>query len=279
MIGCAIAIGARASSVLEEASKRMPGMATADLGALDSMRSAEELLERIKALATGLPGCARVLLLVDGYSDRGVRAARLFLGAWRPRGAVIVMIPPMPYEKRLEDHYRFNVGVMAGCIGGEEALVRVDLDLGEDGHSEEDAMAAVAAAVADLALRAGRPPLSEMLGEGGSYLLAVGGPAGAKEMALASALEGSPAMVVASGSASELVKATSLARALGVGVDAAPGGVSYLLMRKDDLRLEDPIYAALGGRGDVPTLDPGPSSPFRVDLPLDLYEMRRAPNG
>ena len=250
-----------------------------------SNASADELLGSIGAAISKLSGCSGILLLVDGYSDRSVQMARLFMEMWNPRPhTAVFMIPPLPYEKRLEKLFRFNVGLMANWLNVDGILVNVelgdDISLHElsDTDLEGTIIGRMSAALSDFLRRSDRPPLSELLEDGGNYLLMVGGFKDAKEMALVSALEGTPSVVVIpSSSVSELVMATTLASVLGVGVDAVSGGaegVSYVVMRRD-LRQEDPIYTALSGRADgsIPTLDMEPTLPARVDIPLDLYEL------
>jgi hypothetical protein len=246
---------------------------------------ADELLGSIGAAISKLSGRSGILLLVDGYSDKSVQTARLFMEMWNPRPhTAIFMIPPLPYEKRLEKFFRFNVGLMANWLNVDGILVNVELGDGTSLHEasstdlEESIMGRMSAALSDFLRRSDRPPLSELLEDGGNYLLMVGGFKDAKDMALVSALEGTPSVaVIPSSSVSELVMATTLANALGVGIDAVSGGtegVNYIVMRRD-LRQEDPIYTALSGHagGAVPALDMEPTLPARVEIPLDLYEL------
>jgi hypothetical protein len=280
----AVAIGVRASSVLENVSR---AMSAAGLRLLVSKMDVQpdapayELLQSIGAAVRQLSGPGGVLLLVDGYSDRSVRIARLFI---EMRGAgsrsMVFMLPPMPYEKRLEEKFRFNVGFMANWLDVDGLLVDVALDRDSLSMSAVDfeatAMGEISAALSDFLGRSDRPPLSDLLEDGGDYVLLVGGFKGAKELALASALEGAPSVAVAtSPSASELVLAASLASALGVSVDTVAGTVNYVVMRNGSMKEDDPIYAALNGRfkGGLPTLDMAPALPAKIDIPLDLYEL------
>ncbi len=269
---CALAVGPRASSILDGLARRASstGLAAGKVSVEPNAR-AEELLEAMGAVISGLPGCDEAVLLVDGYSDRSVRAARLLLEMWDPRPSTIVfMIPPFPNEKRLERLFRFNVGLMANSPEVDGALVDVE---SPDGDGEM--IDRISAVLSDFLRRRWSPPLSEFLEDGGNYVLVVGGFGGAKEAALASALEEAPSVVVDPSPSAELVAAAALASALGTGVDAIPSavdGINYVIMRRD-LRHEDPIYSALSGRGPVPTLDLGPTLPARFDLPFDFYAL------
>ncbi|MGC8556073.1 MAG: hypothetical protein ACP5NG_03595 [Conexivisphaera sp.] len=280
----ALAIGVRASRVLEGMTR---GVAAAGLE-LRSARlevrpdaTAWELLQSMGTIAGQLSGRGDLLILVDGYSDRSVRTARLFLEMWDPGSrASVFMLPPLPNEKRLEGRFRFNVGLMANWLDVDGLLIDVRLDDSLSSSSGEElesaALSSVSAVLLDLVGRYDRPPVSELLEDGGNYLLLIGGFRSARELALMGALEGAPSVAVAaSAPASELVLAASLAQAFGVGVDTASGSVSYVIMRREDMREEDPIYAALRSspRGPPPALDFSPTMPAKVELPLDLYEL------
>jgi hypothetical protein len=284
-LGSAIAVGTRASYVLEGLARRTAasgrGLRAARLG-LSPDSSACGLVGSMASLISDLPGDGSLLIIVDGYSDRSVGAARLLLEMWGRRSgsaALVFALPPLPYEKRLEAKFRFNVGLLANSLGSGGLLVRVGLgDRMLEAPAEDFERAALdemSAVLADIVARSDRPPLSEFLEAGGRFSLVVGGFSSAEDLALAGALEGAPSVAVAASSASSLLTAASLAQALGVGVDVAGGTVSYLITRRDDLGDEDPIHAALRGRsgGGVPVLDPSPSVPARVDLPLDLYRL------
>ena len=279
---CFIAIGHRSSKILNKMISILSDSNTAP----PSFTFPHSRYDRACEILDGIATASRLaehctsglaVLVVDGFSSREIRLARLI--SERTSGLarlIIFVLPPYPYEKRLEGKFWFNAGMLASLDSGRNSMV-VSIRLADDllespqDEFEERVDSMLAKSVLDAAFKANTPPMSDLL-SGGSYVLMVGS-IGCSRLAMISHMlnaESSGIAVVRAASVGELIGAANASLLLSdAGLDFLNGVTEYLIVRSENLAEEDPISAVLGDR----ILDSAPGLPARIEVLSGLSEL------
>ncbi len=279
---CFIAIGPRSSKILHKIISTLPDSNAVLPSIMFSRPYYDNACDVIGGVATAsrlVEHCASglVVLVVDGFSLQQVRLARLISERTSALARLIIFVlPPYPYEKRLEGKFWFNAGMLASLDSGKNSMV-VSIKLAEDllessqGEFEEHVDSMLAGSVLDAAFKANVPPMSDLL-SGGSYMLLIGSIEGSRLALISHMLnaESSGIAVVRTASAGELISAANASLLFSdAGLDFLNGVAEYLIVRSESLAERDPISAVLGSR----VLDSSPTLPARIEVLSRLPEL------